>query len=322
MVPVSQLSGYSTQLRDAKPFIPVTTSYQGQTQVKFEFPACGIGEIGNSLNSINSNHKIQFVRKAASGTVYLPVAGPYGFTADVIKHPQTFLNPSVLEKFDKVTLNELGLIKKKGLADESEAIQGDVEAMSIEHMLKIATTWKNLQLITLSNIAMTDQAIRYLNEMKNLRAASFGIGKHTKLLPAQPFIKQLTDLSLLRCNANDCLVSLSHSKKLSALHLKYTKFSPNAISGLRSCPNLQTLGLAEDNGISDAQLNAALGLPHLKRIEISWTPLTKSQIEKIEQSNSRNKKIFLTNCRSSEDGREITKQNARSQIQDNIGINN
>lgn len=317
-ITADQLKEKSEQLRNAKPITPVATFNQGTTLYKIEFPKCGIGSISNALNNQLSHGAIKYEGRLAEGTIYFSTKGPYVFSVQKVRFPQTFASPSILEKFDKNMLNGLALEQGSNFADLSEPIQGEMVEMSVERMLRTAAMWKNLQVISLHDVNLSEQSIRQLNTMKGLKYASFSVAKNSKLLSQQPFIKQLSEVSLIRCDPSNFLAELSKSTQLKVLILKRVNLTVQSIRALRACPQLHSIGIEKFEALSDSQLEEILSLPHLTEIEFSKVDLSNSQVAKLVKSKTL-KEIRLLGCITPEEEMAIQDKRFKFQESTNSG---
>ncbi len=300
-----KMAKYTAAIQQAKPFIPIAFKQNGVLQYKIEFPECRIGVISNHLTATKAQGKMAYVSREAKGTTLIASPGPYSFKADMRAEPQTFANPSLFGLFSKTSLNELSLGRSFLISSSPPTIQGELESFCIEKILKIAKTWKNLELLTIEQLPLTKQALLEINSMQALNGITLTNCNMMKEISQQPFVQQLKSVALFECDADGMLEALSKSKKIESISLKESKWSAESLKKLQHCPRLHLLGISTSDGLTDTQLIALTDLKQIEQINFGKTHLTDKQLEKL--GNCKHIKFFKFSSYSKEQIRSLTK---------------
>jgi len=263
----------------------------GKQKKRFVFPACGMGRITNRIRSEATFEKVPFGAIDAAGKQLVPADSPLTLEENCHTARAVFAYPSILEKIDPKEFNEILLSTRLPMTMPS-TLSEELIGLSFLQMLKICSTWTNLQSVALFDLPQSNESLELLNNFPALKSfhisspsesenkgstdarKELGSAKWASAIRRQPFLKRLKHLGLEELDVNDFLPTLVSLPNLESLDLIDTNVSPAAILALRNCPHIKQLRFCEHSGPSKGQLKALCELKQLHILYIKETTLS------------------------------------------------
>lgn len=166
------------------------------------------------------------------------------------------------------TVTAINLTGSKKVSDEgTDRLKGlknlrelNLDSTSISK-LDFLDGMTNLEMLNLQNTAVTDDSLKHVKGLKNLKYLQIGMFFGNKQITDATMLvlKDLPHLQTLiayNCQITD--TGLSHLKgheELRTLHLQQNKFTDAAVESLKSIPNLEYVQITEGQ-ISEAEVSA------------------------------------------------------------------
>jgi hypothetical protein len=241
----ARLAAEKIILAKAQPIQSTTMMLNGQMTRQFAFPPCSLG----SLYRFAKLNLREILVRNAKGIVYVPAGVPLTLAVESgSQSPERTATLSTPTIFGKINPSEFyGLALRAELAPipMNADITSNVESSDIAAILKFATNWTNLQMVSLRYFQNIDQALPLLNRMKNLHyfeitRCSFSSAESID----QPFLNRLTELKmgdLDKAVTAKIMKRLANAQNLEVLSLTDLNMTADLLDNLRNCPKLESL---------------------------------------------------------------------------------
>lgn len=268
----------------------------GKQKKRFVFPACGMGRITNRIRSEETFEKVPYGAIEAAGQQLVPADSPLTLEENCHTARAVFAYPSILEQIDPKEFNEILLSTRLPLTMPS-TLSEELIGLSFLKMLKICSSWTNLQSVALFDMPQSKESLEILNDFPAIKSFHISSPKesenkgsadaHKELGSAewagtirrQPFIKRLKHLGLEELTVNALLPTLASLPNLESLAIIDTNATPAAILSLRNCPRIKQIRFCEHAGPTDDQLKALSQLKQLRILYIKETTLSPAQLK-------------------------------------------